>query len=128
MSRKWKCSVPGCDAKDQNLFFGVPNEQKESARRKIWVQLLHLDCEKFKTSTKICAKHFDESDILPKRLKQGTNPTRNFPVGYSLSFLCLHFWKLCRTYFSLTNFLRLATHRNIFVLAIKNENSNIYLE
>ena len=114
MSRKWKCFVPGCDAKDQTRFFGVPNEQKESARRKIWVQLLHLDSEKFKTSTKICAKHFDESDILQKKLKLGTNPTRNFPVGYSLSFLCLHFWKLCRTYFPLTNFLRLATQIEIF--------------
>ena len=81
-----KCSVPGCDAKDQKRFFGVPNIEKESARRQIWIQLLHLDPKKFKTSTKICAKHFDESDILPNRLKQGTNPTRNFPVSIPKPF------------------------------------------
>ena len=82
-----KCSVPGCDAKDQKRFFGVPNIEKESARRQIWIQLLHLDPKKFKTSTKICAKHFDESDILANRLKQGTNPTRNFPVSIPKPFL-----------------------------------------
>ena len=75
------------DAKDQKRFFGVPNIEKESARRQIWIQLLHLDPKKFKTSTKICAKHFDESDILPNRLKQGTNPTRNFPVSIPKPFL-----------------------------------------
>ena len=83
-----KCCVPGCDLKNPKSTHGIPNEKSEAARRKIWIEILHLGGVKLTSYSRVCSNHFEPSDILPpsNRLKIGTNPTRNLPVGYSLFF------------------------------------------
>ena len=87
MSAKVKCCVPGCDLKNPTSTHGIPDEEKEPFSRNIWIQALKLNSVKLTTYSRVCSHHFEPSDILPSnRLKRGTNPTRNLPVGYSLFF------------------------------------------
>ena len=89
---KMKCCVPGCDLKNAKSTFGIPDEVKEPFSRKIWIQALNLNGVKLTTYSRVCSHHFEPSDISPSnRLKRGTNPTRNLPVGYSLLFNSLFF-------------------------------------
>ena len=87
MSAKVKCCVPGCDLKNPTSTHGIPDEEKEPFSRNIWIKALKLKSVKLNTYSRVCSHHFEPSDILPSnRLKRGTNPTRNLPVGYSLIF------------------------------------------
>ena len=87
MSAKVKCCVPGCDLKNPTSTHGIPDEEKEPFSRNIWIKALKLKSVKLTTYSRVCSHHFEPSDILPSnRLKRGTNPTRNLPVGYSLFF------------------------------------------
>ena len=85
MSRNYKCCVIGCGFEGKTGFLSFPKSETESARRKIWIETLKLDSTKVTSNSKVCEKHFAPSDFLPKtnriRLKQGTNPSRNLPVG-----------------------------------------------
>ena len=85
-AKSYKCWVPGCGFDEPTGSYKLPDEEKDSARRQIWIDLLHLDSAKINTLTRVCNAHFDPADILPRNLKKGTNPSRNLPVGYSLSF------------------------------------------
>ena len=90
MSKNRTCCVPGCGFKGQTGLHSIPKSDKEPERRKIWIETLLLDSEKLTSYSKVCEAHFAPSDIVPKsnRLKQGTNPTRNLPVRYTLLAFC----------------------------------------
>ena len=110
MSAKVKCCVPGCDLKNPTSTHGIPDEEKEPFSRNIWIQALKLNGVKLTTYSRVCSHHFEPSDILPSnRLKRGTNPTRNLPVGYSLFFrqsLFTFLKKQCSSDYNLTNIIR----------------------
>ena len=110
MSAKVKCCVPGCDLKNPTSTHGIPDEEKEPFSRNIWIKALKLKSVKLTTYSRVCSHHFEPSDILPSnRLKRGTNPTRNLPVGYSLFFrqsLFTFLKKQCSSDYNLTNIIR----------------------
>ena len=110
MSAKVKCCVPGCDLKNPTSTHGIPDEEKEPFSRNIWIRALNLNGVKLNTYSRVCSHHFEPSDILPSnRLKRGTNPTRNLPVGYSLFFrqsLFTFLKKQCSSDYNLTNIIR----------------------
>ena len=86
-AKSFKCVVHGCGFYQPTGCYKIPDKVKDSARRQVWIDLLQIDSEKINSVTRVCEAHFDPDDILPnKHLKKGTNPSRNFPVGYSLSF------------------------------------------
>ena len=110
MSAKVKCCVPGCDLKNPTSTHGIPDKEKEPFSRNIWIKALKLKSVKLTTYSRVCSHHFEPSDILPSnRLKRGTNPTRNLPVGYSLFFrqsLFTFLKKQCSSDYNLTNIIR----------------------
>ena len=111
MSAKVKCCVPGCDLKNPTSTHGIPDKEKEPFSRNIWIKALSLNGVKLTTYSRVCSHHFEPSDILPpsNRLKRGTNPTRNLPVGYSLFFrqsLFTFLKKQCSSDYNLTNIIR----------------------
>jgi len=77
----YKCSLPTCNYYAPNGFFGFPKNEKQ---REEWQKLCGM--ETVKKKDRLCAQHFEESQIsnlhtAQPRLKMGAMPSLNLPIN-----------------------------------------------
>ena len=77
----YRCSLPTCNYYAPNGFFGFPKNEK---KRDKWQKLCGM--ETVKKKDRLCAQHFEESQIsnlhtAQPRLKMGAMPSLNLPIN-----------------------------------------------
>ena len=77
--KKYKCMLPTCNFRAPNGFYYFPKIEKLKTK---WIEILGVNPEDVKKSSKICSHHFSPDQIreTSNRLKIGAVPTLNIPM------------------------------------------------